>query len=306
MIIENNDQLEYKNLWLFYQNLYSRLFNLINDIVDEKEYNILKLRNKVNDFADSYSYYIIGKTILTKDNIKGKKLVESDEDILKRLKDFDSFTESLNKFNTKEYIQVRLELMRCDYDLRKLTDPNFKLLTTEYYLFFNEAIKIIKNFIDIASSNGFLPNIKSKKSLKTIGYAQYDFFFKELENLKMKMSDITTDISMANIFKCRRCIYSILVIFSPYFKRVNIYSKLSQELNFDFLGDKNVLVNIKKTYDYKSFNHLPKDLQEANLKILTPLKLNVSLIKRYMSYEFGEIDMSPTIKKKYGYDPTWT
>ena len=38
--------------------------------------------------------------------------------------------------------------------------------------------------------------------------------------------------------------------------------------------------------------------------ILKDLKENISSIKRFISFEFGELDMSPKIKKKYGYDPT--
>lgn len=301
---ENKEILEYKNLWIFYKNLYSRLFKLINLIIEERSYNIRLVKEELIDFTDNYSYYIIGKKILNEKEIKDHK--ESDDIILKRLKEFDKFTESIDKFPSSEFIKIRRELLTYDGDVAKLGLEKYIKLVQEYYYFFNEVLKILAQFITIASLNGFLPNIKSQTALKTIGYANYDFFFAELENLKLQMSEITTHISLSNIMKCRRCIYSVLVIFSPYFKRQRITEELALTLDFEFLQDKTVLETMRNSSSYDSFEMMPSYMQERVNGILIPLKKNISIIKRYMSYEFGEVDMSPKIKKKYGFDPTWT
>lgn len=299
--MENKDILEYKNFWLFYKNLYTRLFKVINNIIDENHYNIRKLKDELNDFLDSYSYYILKKKLITKDEEK-----ETDKKILENLKGFDSFTETLNEFPSKEFNKIRLELTNTNpkYDISKLSMTNYTKLLQEYYSFFNQLILIIKNFIDITALNGFLPNIKSKSSLKTIGYANYDLFFTELEALKLKMSELTSTIRLNNIFKSRRCVLSVLVIFSPYFTKIEICNQLSKKLNYAFIEDEEILDKLKKSYNYDSFLSMSKEMQKDLLEtIITPLRENVSLIKRYISYEFGERDMSPRIKRKYAYDP---
>jgi len=306
MLKPTEDILKYKNFHLFYTNLYERLFKLINIIVDENQFNIKLVKDKVNDFLDSYSYYIIDKKILTRTDVTEDKR-ESDEMILERLKNFDEFTASLNPFPSEEFIKIRRELERNDFNLSKLGDKQYNDLMREYYKFFDEVIKILQVFIGVASVNGFLPNILSKNSLSTIGYANYDYFFKELEALKIKMSEITTTLKVNNLFRCRRCMYSVLVIFSAYFKRKELFSKLASELDFTFLEDEKIMKDVKKGYNYNSVYDMSPDMRKnLNENIIDPLRHNISIIKRYMAYEFGEIDMSPRIKKKYGFDPTWT
>ena len=303
----NTDILEFKNFAIFYENLYKRLFELINHLIDDNQLNINSTRDKMNDFLDSYSYYIISKKIIEREDLNKEDIKEKDSVILEKLNQFESFSESLNKYSTIEYNKIRFELIKNDYDLSKLSFNNYDLLMKEYYEFFNDVIIILSQFIEIASLNGFLPILKNNNSLKTIGFANYKAFFMELENLKLKMSGITTTIKLNNVFKCRRCVYSVLIIFSPYFKRQKIFNKLSKGLDFNFLNDQEIMKDFKKSYDYDDFLNLPKELKEKlENKILIPIKTNVRLIKRYMSFEFGEIDMSPKLKKKYNYDPTWT
>lgn len=302
MLTQNDEVLNYKNFWLFYENLYRRLFSVINDIIDERDYNTLSLKEKVNDFLDSYSYYIIGKTILTEDNSIVEK--ETDKSVLDKLNKFSEFSISLDQYPSIEYVRIRQELQRVSYDISKLNTQDYKTLIREYYKFYNDIILIMRKFISIASLNGFLPNIKSQNKLKNIGYVNYDYFFKELENLKAKMSENTTSIKIDNLFKCRRCVYAVLIIFSPYFKREELFIELSNRLDFNFIGNSGQLEIIKKSYNYEDFFNTPKDIKDSLNNILIPLRTNVRLIKRYMSYEFGEIDMNPTIKMKYAYDPT--
>ncbi len=303
-INQSSEILEYKNLWLFYANLYERLFRLLNSIIEEKKYNITLVKEEVLDFTDNYSYYIIGKKILSEDDVKKTK--ESDTEVLYSLENFDQFTQKLNKFPSQDFLKIRKDLVHYEYDVTKLGKEKFAHLVKEYYSFFDNVLDVMKNFIDIASENGFLPNIKSKSALKTIGYANYDYFFKELEGLKMKMSEITTHINLNNIMKCRRCIYCILIVFSPYFKRDKIALDLAKRLDFNFLEDEDKIDTLRKSYEYTEIILMPSNLQNTVNSILNPLRKDISLIKRYMSHEFGEIDMSPRIKKKFGFDPTWT
>lgn len=301
--MESKEILEYKNFYLFYNNLYTRLFNLINHIIDEKKYNIRIIKEETQDFLDTYSYYIIQKKLITKD--EEEKGLYSDENILKNLKEFNSFTNSLNDYPSQEYIKIRQELQRQDFSLEKLNQTQYNYLIREYYSFFNNILIILQNFIDVTSINGFLPNIKSKSALKTIGYTNYELFFTKLEELKLKMSEITTSINLTNIFKSRRCVMSILIIFSPYFTRLNLYEDFINKLDFKFITKDNVLTKIKKSYSYKDFYSLPQKLkQELSDEIINPIKSNTSLIKRYIAFEFGERDLNPKIKRKFGYDPT--
>ena len=304
MITEDKEKLSYKNSYVFYQTLYKRLFTLINDIIDENKFNINLIKDKVVDFTDSYSYYIIGKSpILSKDS---EDKLETDETLLTKLKEFDNFTNSLLNYPSKDYIKVRKELLLYNNDLSKLSVTNFKIILNEYYLFFDKVIGIITEFIKVSSINGFLPILKSKKSLRTIGFANYDLFFTELENLKLKLSSITTTIKISNMFKSRRCAYCILTVLSPYFKRKELFNSLKKDLDFSFLDNDVKLKAVNKHYQYDSLNELPKSLRLELETILNPFKTNVSYIKRYISFELGEIDLSPKIKKKYLYDPTWT
>jgi len=297
--MENNDILEYKNQSLFYTNLYTRLFDLIDDLIDEKNFNILKLKNTVIDFFDSYSYYLMKKKLVSREDVKLEK-----EDIIKMLKQFDTFTESLNKYPSEDYLKVRFELAKQDFNLMKLNNDRYNLLMREYYTFFDDVLIILKDFVDVCSVSGFLPNIKTKSALKSIGYANFNEFFKRLELLKLKLSDLTSNVKLTNVFKSRRCAYSILVIFSPYFKRMSVYEELLNSLDFEFINSDSTLKDLKKSLEYDS-NKIPLDLKgRIDNSVLNNLKESVSLIKRYISYELGERDMSPKIKKKYAYDPT--
>lgn len=296
--MENPDILEYKNFYLFYKNLYERLFNLINLLIDEKEYNIIKLKNYTIDFLDNYSYYLLKQKLIEVEDKEKKALLD-------QLKDFDEFYKGLNKYPTIEYSRHRLEMIRNNYDLKKLLPSGQDYIVKEYYFFFQECLNIIKQFVSVTSDCGFLPNIKSKTALKSIGYANYDIFFTNLENLKQKASEITTNINLSNTFISRRCMYCILVVFSPYFKNQQTAIDLEKDLNFNFLNDDKILYNLRRVNSYDDLNKIPFELsQELEKDLINPLKLNISLIKRFTSYEFGERDMSPTIKKKYSYDPT--
>lgn len=299
----NNNELEYKSFNLFYGNLYERLFNLINNIIDESHFNINKTKDELRDFLDNYSYYVIQKKQITRE--EHDKGVDSDKNILNNIKEFDNFTKELNIYPSKDYIKYRQELKKNVYDLSKLNQTKYNYLIREYYLFFNEVIKILQNFINVTSINGFLPNVKSKSALKTIGWANYQAFFIKLEELKIKMSTITTTIKLNNVFKSRRCVLSILVVFSPYFTRMEIYEMFIKKLDFKFIGSDEVLLNLKKSYQYEDLFSMPKYLKDnLNNEVVKPIKVNTSLIKRYIALEFGERDLNPKIRRKYAYDPT--
>jgi len=297
---ENNEILEYKNFYLFYQNLYARLFNVINLLIDEKEYNITNLKNTIIDFLDWYSYYLFKQKLITKDDKERTAL-----NLLEEIKKFESFFDSLNTYPTTDYIKYRTEYLKKGNDLNALSEIQQSYIIKEYYYFLEEVLQIIKKFIDISSECGFLPNIKSKTALKSIGYSNYDAFFINLENLKIKTSEITNNINLTNAFISRRSIYCLIVCFSPYFKNREVLEKLEKELSFKFLENEDIFNKIIKVNKYKSVYDIPRDLQlELDKELIKPLKTNISYIKRYISFEFGERDMSPTIKKKYAYDPT--
>ena len=101
--------------------------------------------------------------------------------------------------------------------------------------------------------------------------------------------------------------YCLLISFSPYFRNQEVLSVLMKRLNFNFLNDSSIMEKLTKVNSYKDIDSIEITLkQELDKELLIPLKNNISLIKRYISFEFGERDMSPTIKKKYAYDPTGT
>lgn len=293
--MENKDVLEYKNFWLFYTNLYTRLFQEINFLIDHRKYNINEVKNHIIDFLDWYSYYLVKQKLITKEE-------KEKAELLPKFKEFESFYKELEKYPSMEFLKARQELKRNDYEVSKLNKSYYMTLTQEYYLFLEQVLLVIKRFIKITSDIGFLPNVKSKHSLKSIGYANFDTFFKELEGLKLKASDITNGINVNNMLKCRRCMYCILIVFSPYFRDLEVYEELEKGLSFSFLNDKEIIEDIFKCYNY---DIIPVNLLDRiNNKILNDLKRNISYIKRYISYEFGELDLAPKIKKKYAYDPT--
>jgi hypothetical protein len=297
---QDENVLEYKNFYLFYKNLYTRLFNLIELLIDEKDFNIIKIKNNVIDFLDSYSYYLFKQKLITQDQAE-----RTQKDLLKELRDFDKFYKDLIPYPTNNFNKIKLEYLRADNNIFKLSNENYNELLKEYYYFFNKVLLILKDFIKISSDCGFLPNIKSKVSIKAIGYANYDLFFSRLEELKLKFSEITCKVDISNSFKSRRCAYCMIIIFSAYFTNKEIEEELEKELSFNFLEDEELLKKIKNVGSYKNYIDIPlKTRTELENKLLNDLKLNISCIKRFISFEFGEMDMSPKIKKKYAYDPT--
>ena len=89
------------------------------------------------------------------------------------------------------------------------------------------------------------------------------------------------------------------------FQIYKYYFNTMYKTSFDIVKDDEILNLFYKALNYQSFYHMGYDLQKEILnKIINPLKENLSLIKRFSSFEFGELDLNPKIKKKYAYDPT--
>lgn len=292
--------LEYKNFHLFYQNLYQRLFSLIDLLIDENEFNIMNIRNTLIDFLDNYSYYLVKRDYLTIEDTK-----VSGMDMLGYFKKFDEFYVELGSYPTKKYNKIRTHLVQADGDLRKLGFKDYKFLMEEYYKFYAECLKILKEFVSISSDSGFLPNIKKKSSTRNIGFANFDSFFLKLEEWKMKFSKITAEISVYNSLKARRCAYCLLIVFSAYFSNKELYAHIESRLGFDIIEDDVVMKLFFDSLGYDGFYYMGSVMQEDIMsKVIDPLKEDLSLVKRFTSYEFGELDMNPRIKKKYMEDPT--
>jgi len=298
----NANELQFSNLNLFYQNLYSRLFELLNNVIDENQYNIRKLKDEIRGFTDDYSYYIIGKKMK---NIKEKEK-ETTEKILETIREHDQFTSVLNNYPSKDYILIRRELIKNNYNLNSLGKEKYNLLVREYYSFFVDIVNIIKSFVAIASVNGFLPVIRSNSSLKQVGFNNYNYFFQEFENLKMRLRDITTSVHINNLLKSRRAIYILLMTFEPYYKKKEVFQEIFNNLDFSFLQDDETLKLIQSSYQYTSIDQMGYDDQKRMLNLIQPLSTYISLAKRYLSREFGEAGMSPIVKEKYNEDPFWT
>lgn len=296
--IISGKKLQYMNSHLFYSILYKRLFKVINILIDHNDYNINYVNNHVKDFIDSYSYYLLKDELVESEE-------QENEDILIKLKSFeDEQFKEINKYPTKEYKDLRYTYLKNNSVLSDLSTSNYYSFVNEYYRYFDDVITVIQHFITVSSESGFLPNIKSKKSLKTIGFANFDFFFNELENLKVKVSDITAKIDSNNFFKSRRCMYCFLLVFTSYYQQIDTYKQLKESLDFSFINDKEVLKKLQLSQQYEALDLMPKSLREyVEDNLINDLKTNISIIKRYLSYEFGELGLSPSKKKKYGYIP---
>lgn len=292
--------MDWKTHTLFYSVMYKRLFNLLNIIIDDTNFNINSIKLTLHDFLDSYSYYLTKKS-----EIQQGTEERTPEQLMSELEQFSEFTETLNKYPTQEFIKIKQEMNKLNTNSFGLGSEKFYYLYQEYYSFFTDVIDIIKKFIDISNTSGFLPNTKNKALERSIGFTNYEFFFNELENLKLKASEITTKVSIGNIFKSRRCIYTLTCAFSPYFSNKQVYNTLIEKLSFDFVTDKQIMSDIRKAGSYKSYIDISTDLLNTiNESILSNQITDISVIKRYISYEFGELDLIPRIKPKYAYDPT--
>lgn len=298
----SENELRYTNINLFYKVFYSRLFDLINLIVDENTYDIRKLQEQVKAFTDDYSYYIIGKSVISKE----EREKETAELVLERITNFNEFTSSIDGYPTTDYRRIRRFLLQKDLDVSKLGAEDYKTLLKEYYSFYEDTTSILSSFFKTASENGFLPKLGSAEDLRRIGYNNYDFFFQELENLKLKLNEIALKINISSILKSRRCMYIILELFKPYFKKKSVGNKLSKELDFKFLEDTYNIELLYKTHTYGSIDKMGLDLQKELQEVIIPLKRNVGYVRRYLSYEFGENKMAPKLEQKYDYDPTGT
>jgi hypothetical protein len=62
---QDNNVLRYKNIYMFYEIIYKRLFKLIDIFIDEKDFNIKTIKNKLIDFLDCYSYYLAKQKLIT-------------------------------------------------------------------------------------------------------------------------------------------------------------------------------------------------------------------------------------------------
>jgi len=296
--MKDNNVLDFAKHDLFYYQLYTRLFDMLFLLMDENKFNINKIKFSVKDFLDIYSYYIIKKKEIQRDEVQ-----LSDKSFLELLESFDKFTKNLDKFPSANFVKTSIELKLLDGDLSKLSKGKFFSFMGEYYDFFNEVNNVLKQFVDVSSISGFLPNVRSRKSTKTIGYQNTMLFFEKLEALKVKMTEITSEITYKNLFKSRRCVCTLLVIFSPYFGKDEAYNTLIDRLNFNFVKDETIMEDLRNSYGYKGDMPLNK-VQHLEKTFLSDLRSNVSVIKRFVSYEFGEIGMSPKINKKYSFDPT--
>lgn len=295
-----NNKLEYKNFYLFYQTLYNRFFDLVFLLIDENKYDIPKVKNSVVDFLDNYSYYLIKKQLITEEDKE-----KTYKDVIKELNDFQDFYKSLNDYPSEDYIKSLLTLKRADYKINSLGITDYQTITKEYYLFYDSVLKVLKEFVLICSKSGFFPNIKSSKSVTSISFKNFDNFFIKIEELKLKLTDITSNINLRNTFKSRRASYCVLVVFSAYLRNKDILNYLEEKLNFSFVKDDKLIKQIKSLNNYDTILEIPLHIRnDLNNKILDDLKQNISVLKRYISYEFGELDLHPTIKKKYAYDPT--
>lgn len=294
------NQLEYKNFFLFYQTLYSRFFDLIFLMIEENKYDINKIKNSIVDFLDNYSYYIIKKQLITEEDKQ-----KTYEDLIQEFKEFKDFYKILNDYPSEEYINTLLILKNSDYNLNKLSINHYKVIIKEYYLFYDSCLKVLREFVDICSKSGFFPNIKSRASVGAISFKNFDYFFVKIEELKLKLTEITRNINLRNTYKNRRASYCVLVVFSAYLRNKEILNYLEEQLNFNFVNDDKLLNKIKSINQYQTILEIPQHIRtELNESILNDLKENISLLKRYISYEFGELDLHPSIKKKYAYDPT--
>lgn len=300
--MSDNYELKYTNINLFYKVFYSRLFILINLIVDENTYNIRKIQEQVKAFTDDYSYYIIGKKVKTVD----ERNKETSKVVLERITKFNSFTNELNDYPSIDYRKHRKLLIEQNFDVSKLGEEQYYTILKEYYSFYEKVTKILSSFFETASQNGFLPKLNSPESLRRIGWNNYDFFFQELEDLKMKLNTIALEINVNSIMKSRRCMFIILELFKPYFSKKQIGEDLSKQLNFDFLKEQDKIELLYKTHIYSSIDKMGVEMQEELSKLIIPLKQNVAYVRRYLSYEFGESKMAPKLEQKYEYDPTGT
>ena len=288
--------LDYSNLLIFYKTLYNRTFEFVNYLIEHKRYNIREVKERLNDYLDNYSYYMINNELVEKN--------EKKKDILLKIQEFNNFTKNLSEYPSSQYVKIRRNYIDSKYLLSGLSKTEFENFVNEYYSFLTEVFNCLKEFINISSRNGFFPNIRSKKIEKSIGYTNYDHFFILLEDFKTNVSSITSSITPQNSLKVRRCMYALMIIFRPYFNDFNVAEQLIERVNFDILKDYKVIELMYKTLTYESIDHMGVDLvNDIDTNFLSELKESVSLIKRYVSYEFGEIDMSPRIKKKLAYVP---
>lgn len=294
-------ELDRKNLFFFYRTYYKDFFELLNNLIDEKNFSIKSNKDEVIGFCNKYSYQIIGKPLI--DNTNNSKGEESLKDIKDKIESFFSFYESLNKYPTDEYRNILIKLKSNDFEFKKINEHDFYILINEYYDFFNDVVNILKKVVKVNEENGSFPNLKSKKQLRTINFALYDSFYEHLQELIDKVSKSTYTISSTKLLKIKRSLYLVLLVLDPYFKQPKIRDEYLEKLNFNFIKEEDKCKLLFNSYVSK--NKIGTEDKKELRNLLEPLMNNVALIQRYISYELGEVGISAKIKNKYKKDPTF-
>ena len=302
MQLENTKVLEWKNINEFYTQAYENLFDLIKALIDEKECNIKKLKLILNNFINRYSYYLIEKEEIDANSIQDVLEYETKDDvIIQHLRSVERITEPLNKYPSKQFQEIRINLSNIDYKFSKLELSDYKKLTKEYYEFYLCLLECFREFISITSRNGFLPNTKKKKIEKTISYNNYQVFFFRFHELCSYIIENNSEPSVDNFFLSRRGVLSLLIAFYPYFTRKNLADKFRKDLSFDFLDND----TISELLHFSTGRELDiDDLRKIKDIFLIEEVGKINMIIKYLSFEFAEIEMTPRQKEKYREDPT--
>ena len=276
---------------------------MLNNLIDNKDnHNISYQKQLIKNFISRYSYYLIEKEELSvKTTLDIAEVVVSDAQIKEKLSSVDTFLTILEKYPSQEFIRIKEILLRKGYKYKHITIEDFSYYTKEYYNFFDDLLGVVKSFIEVTSTNGFLPSIKSNTIRKTIGFTNYQDFFNAIEELKQKGSEIGNKVTALNIFPVRRVALILLVTFYPYFTRKSIADEYIQNFSFDFLDDKETMLLIHRSTYEKPDSSLYKELND---KVITNLKSLILDVNKYISFEFGESEITPYKRQKFKTDPT--
>jgi len=293
-----------KKLDLHYQNLFQNFFELINLIIDEKTYNIKKIKRRLQAVCDDNSYQLMGKDVIQEYIDKGIEL-NSPEYISMKIQDFrNNFYGEVLNFPSDDFNKIRNILKNNQFKFEKLSYEEFKIMYVEYYDFFEQVIHVLQRFVEVSVKNGLFPMVDKRG--RTINFAKYDFFFIEFQNLKEKVSRMSEEVTSQNMLKIKRTLNLMVIVFQPYYKMKELNLMTLEKLKLEEYNSDEQVKLLYDMYILKDERKISNSLRLKQKELITQLEDTVSYVRGYMSNEFGEVGITPKIKKKYAHDPTWT
>ena len=259
-----SEYIMFSKLEPFFSNLYDYYFDLLDTLIQAKNFEVKNIYRKLHFFY--YRYY----SYLEDENINSLfKIIKEKIEVL--------------EVKHKWIINFSGKYSKIDFS-------KFKISSIVYYDFFEVSLKIFEGINTKLEENELLPN-NSKRQTKKIGFKTYTNFFIKLQQKINEIIMTTIENEDMKTFTILRIDMSLLSCFSVYISKDTFFELKKQMDIKEVLSEKNLKLiydrNTKNPYEKQTFKIEIKDkLEDLFLKIL-----------KSISYSFTEKNIDPKVIK---------